>query len=67
MLRWGAVAAMLALVALTGCGDIQQQAKVASPTGKPQVAGVGDTVLDMRLTESLAEPIRESRHLRSHS
>lgn len=51
--KFAAIFALSALLALSACGDIQQQAKVVTSTGKPQMAGVGDTVLDIRLTESL--------------
>jgi hypothetical protein len=53
MFRTAIIAGMFGLVGLSACGEIQQQAKVATPIGRPRVAGPGDTVLDMRLTESL--------------
>ena len=40
---------------LSACGTIEYQSSLAKPaaTGRPYVAGVGDTVLDMKLTQSL--------------
>ena len=40
---------------LSACGAIQYQSSLAKPaaTGRPYLAGVGDTVLDMKLTQSL--------------
>ncbi len=42
-------------LALAGCGDIKEQAAMSRPAvaGKPYVAGAGDTVLDLRLSQSL--------------
>lgn len=48
---------VLALVALAlaGCGDIKEQAAMSRPAvaGRPYTAGVGDTVMDLRLSQSL--------------
>ena len=43
------------LFALAGCGAIEQQSSLARPAvaGRPYVAGVGDTVMDIKLTQSL--------------
>jgi hypothetical protein len=41
--------------ALAACGQIEQQSTLARPLvpGKPYVAGVGDTVMDLKQTQSL--------------
>lgn len=46
---------VLIALALAGCGDIKEQTTLARPpvAGRPYVAGVGDTVMDLRLTQSL--------------
>jgi hypothetical protein len=40
---------------LSACGAIEQQSSLVRPAvaGRPYVAGVGDTVMDLKLTESL--------------
>jgi len=46
---------LLALLLLSGCGAIEQQSSLARPAiaGRPYVAGAGDTVMDLKLTQSL--------------
>ena len=48
------VAAVLSAV-LSACGAIEYQSSLAKPAvmGRPYVAGMGDTVLDIKLTQSL--------------
>ena len=48
-------ALVFAAVMLAGCGAIEQQSSLARPAvaGRPYVAGVGDTVMDLKLTQSL--------------
>lgn len=48
------VLALLAL-ALAGCGDIKEHAAMSRPAvaGRPYTAGAGDTVMDLRLSQSL--------------
>ena len=45
----------LMVLALAGCGDIKEQATMSRPAvaGRPYVAGAGDIVMDLRLTQSL--------------
>jgi len=42
-------------LALAGCGDIKEQSTLARPAGagRAYAAGVGDTVMDLKLTQSL--------------
>ena len=50
-----AAPALLVALVLAGCGAIEQQSSLARPAvaGKPYVAGLGDTVMDLKLTQSL--------------
>lgn len=52
-MRW--VAFVAAAFVLISCSPIEQKTEMGRnvPTGKPLVAGIGDTVLDLRLKESL--------------
>src|SRR5262245_61913312 len=53
--RAAGVIAMLSASILGACSPIEQQSSLAkaSLAGKTQIAGVGDTVMDLRKTESL--------------
>lgn len=48
-------ALVLVALALAGCGEIKETSTLARPAaaGRPYVAGVGDTVMDLRLSQSL--------------
>lgn len=46
---------LAAMIALGGCGEIKEQATLYKPAvaGKPYIAGPGDTVMDLKLTQPL--------------
>lgn len=46
---------LIVVSALAGCGSIEQQSNLAKPAvqGRAYTAGVGDTVMDLKQTESL--------------
>lgn len=46
---------VLLMLALAGCGEIKEQSTMSRPAvaGRPYLAGTGDTVMDLKLTQSL--------------
>ncbi len=46
---------VFALLGLAACGQVQEQSALSKPAvvGKPYIAGAGDTVMDIRATQSL--------------